>query len=426
MGGKTQSKMKLSANFLKSSLKGNFLLLTITWILMYLTQPIPDTYSSLYYLDLGATPFLLSVMFFAGSLAIAFVQIPGGYLADANGRRDLIVTMSFGTALAYIFYILAPSWHFIVLGLIVQNLCLVYQPALLAMMLDSLPPNKRGIGFNLQTVIVSLVGLPAPLIAAALVLSNGHFVSPQSDMGMRLAYTIVLVAFLSAAALRLKLKETLPSNSRQPRRGILDAFRRYPECARECWQVWGKVPKSAFYLFTTSTVINGLVVSCQLYFVLYATQVLKITAEQWAIVMAFMYLSTALPVIFAGMRMDAVGRKRFLILGYLLHIPAMLLFVTADFNLLLVAFTLFGVGHTLSMNSSQIILGDLVPRELRGKAVGSIQFFMYLAQAGVYLLVGFLYAYVSPQLPFILLAAAALPLSVVVLRKVFEPSVKEV
>jgi hypothetical protein len=51
---------------------------------------------------------------------------------------------------------------------------------------------------------------------------------------------------------------------------------------------------------------------------------------------------------------------------------------------------------------------------------------MYLAQAGVYLLVGFLYAYVSPQLPFILLAAAALPLSVVVLRKVFEPSVKEV
>jgi len=264
--------MKLSANFLKSSLKGNFLLLTITWIVMYSTQPIPDTYSSLYYLDLGATPFLLSVMFFAGSLAIAFVQIPGGYLADANGRRDLIVTMSFGTGLAYIFFILAPSWHFIVLGLIVQNLCLVYQPALLAMMIDSLPPNKRGLGFNLQTVIVSLVGLPAPLIAAALVLSNGDYVSPQSGLGMRLAYTIVLVAFLAAATLRLKLKETLPPNATKSRRGILDAFRSYPECARECFHVWGKVPKSAFYLFVTSTIINGLIVSCQLYFVLYATK----------------------------------------------------------------------------------------------------------------------------------------------------------
>ena len=418
--------MKLSAKFLKSSLKGNFLLLTVTWILMYLTQPIPDTYSSLYYLDLGATPFLLSVMFFAGSLAIAFVQIPGGYLADANGRRDLIVSMSFGTALAYIFYVLAPSWHFIALGLIVQNLCLVYQPALLAMMIDSLPPNRRGLGFNLQTVIISLVSLPAPLIAAALVLSNGSYVSPQSDTGMRVTYLIVLVAFLSAAALRIKLKETLPSDRKQPRRGLINAFRSYRECARECWQVWDKIPRSAFYLFVTSTVINGLVVSCQLYFVLYATQILKISAEQWAIVVAFMYLSTALPAILAGMRMDKVGRKSFLILGYLLHIPAMLLFVTADFSLLLIAFSLFGLGRTLALNSSQIMLGDLVPRELRGKAVGSIQFFMYLAQAGVYLLVGFLYAYLSPQLPFLLLAAVALPLSLIVFWKVFEPHVKEI
>ena len=407
-------------------LKGNFALLILSWLLMYSTQPIPDTYSSLFYLNLGATPFLLSVILFAGSIAVAFVQIPGGYLADENGRRDLIVTMSFGTGLSYIFFVLAPSWHFIALGLIVQNLCLVYQPALLAMMMDSLPPNRRGTGFNLQSVIVSLVSLPAPLIAAVLVLSNGHYVSPQSDFGMRLAYAIVLTAFVLAAIIRTRLKETLPPSGKQRRRRILHAFRSYPECARECWRVWGKIPKSAFYLFLTSTVINSLVVGCQLYFVLYATQVLKITESQWAVVMAFMYLSIALPVILAGLRMDAVGRKRFLVLGYLLHAPAMLLFVTADFNLLLVAFTLFGLGHTLALNSSQVIMGDLVPRELRGKALGFIQFFMYLTQALVYLLVGFLYAYVSPQLPFLLLAAAALPLSLIVVRKVFEPHIKEI
>jgi hypothetical protein len=56
--------------------------------------------------------------------------------------------MSFSTGIACIFYILASSWHFIALGLIVQNLCLVYQPALLSMMIDFLPPEKRG--FRLQ------------------------------------------------------------------------------------------------------------------------------------------------------------------------------------------------------------------------------------------------------------------------------------
>jgi len=419
--------MKLTEAFSGKSafLKGNFLLLILTWLLMYSAQPIPETYSSLYYLDLGATPFLLSVILFAGSIAIAFVQIPGGFLADTNGRRGLIVMMSFGTALSYLFFIFAPSWHFIALGMIAQNLCLVYQPALLAMMMDSLPPNKRALGFNFQAVIISLVSLPAPLIAAWLVLSGGHFVSPQSVFGMRLAYMIVLAAFLIGAAMRVKLKETF-SNGEKNRPKILEAFRNYGKCARESWRIWSQVPRSAFYLFATSTAMNSLVVSCQLYFVLYATQVLRVTESQWALVMAFMYLVIALPVILVGLRMDAVGRKRYLVIGYLLHLPAMLLFVTADFNLLLLAFALFGLGHMLALNGSQVMLGDLVPRELRGKAVGLIQFFMYLTQALVYLLVGFLYAYVSPQLPFLLLAAAAVPLALLVVFKISEPEVKQI
>jgi MFS family permease len=183
-------------------LSGNFLVLIITWVLMYSTQPIADTFSSKYYLSLGATPFLLSVIFFVGSLAIAFVQFPGGYLADKNGRRWLISTMSFGLALGYLFFIFAPSWHFIIIGFVIQNLCLIYQPALMAMMLDSLEPSKRGTGLNFQSVLMALVSLPAPLIAAALVLVNGNYISPQSDFGMRIAFTLVLIGYLTGQTKR--------------------------------------------------------------------------------------------------------------------------------------------------------------------------------------------------------------------------------
>jgi MFS family permease len=142
--------------------------------------------------------------------------------------------------------------------------------------------------------------------------------------------------------------------------------------------------------------------------------------------MAFMYLSITLPALLAGFKMDVAGRKRFLVLGYLLYIPAMLLFVVADFYLLLVVFFLFGLGNMLRVNSSQVLLGDLIPRDLRGKAVGFLQFFLYLAQAIVYLIVGFLYSFVAPWLPFVLLAAAAVPLGLLVVFKISEPSVKEV
>jgi MFS family permease len=414
--------MKLSSIFRGESavLRSNFLILTLSWAIMYFAIPIPQTYASLYYLSLGADKFLLSIIGFAGSIAIALVQFPGGYLADKHGRRWLIVTMTYGLAFGTFFFIFAPSWPFIMLGMIIQSVCGVYGPALIAMVIDSLPPENRGAGYSFQSVVASLVLLPAPLIAQYLVLMFDF------DLGMRVAYTIVMVAYFATATLRLRLKETLPPNDAVSRPKIVEALREYPKSVKESIGVWRKLSKSAFYLFLANISINGIVVSCYTYFVVYATSVLRITELQWALVMAFMYLTIAIPGILAGLSMDIFGRKRFLIIGYLLYIPGMILFVNADFNMLLLAFFFYGLGNMLQLNSYQVLMGDMIPRNLRGTATGCIQFFMYISQALLQVLVGFLYAFVSPQLPFLLLAAAAVPFAVLVALKVSEPTVKEV
>ena len=413
--------MKLSALFRGNSaiLRGNFLLITISWIIMFSAQPIPATYASLFYLHLGASVFLISIMGFAGSIAVAFVQFPGGYLADKHGRRWLIVSMTFGLAVGTLFFIFAPSWPFILIGLLIQNLCSIYGPALMAMVFDSLPPENRGTGYSLQTVLSTVVLLPAPLIAQYLVVTF-HF-----DLGMRIAYTITAIAYFAVATLRLKLKETLISEDAKEKPSLLASLRDYPKAVKEGVSVWRKVPESAFNLFLAIIVINALVVGCQAYFVIYAVSVLKISLGQWAIVTAFMYLSIAVPGIIAGISMDVMGRKRFLILGYLLYVPGMVLFINANFATLLLAFFLFGLGNLLQQNSYQVLMGDMVPRNLRGTAQGCLQFFMYILQAAFQVLVGFLYAFVSRQLPFLLLAATAVPLSVFVLWKVYEPSIRE-
>ncbi len=414
--------MKLSSLFRGGSafLKGNFLILTLSWAIMYFAYPIPATYASLYYLSLGADAFLLSVIGFAGSIAVAFVQLPGGYLADKQGRKWLTVVMTYGLAFCSLFFMFAPNWQFIVLGMILQNLCVIYQPAITAMIIDSLPPKDRGKGYNFQSVVTSLVMLPAPLIAQYLIFLF------EFDLGMRVAYAVFFVAYLVAATLRFKLKETLTLTGNYKRPKILDAFREYPKAVRESLSVWGKVPRSAFFLFLASMGISGMVIACQAYFVVYATTVLQITEVQWAIIQAFMYLSIALPLLFTGLKMDTADRKRFVILSYFMYVPAMLLFVAADFYLALIAFFFFGFGNMLQMSSYQVLMGDLVPRGLRGTVAGCTSFFMYLSQAFLQLLIGFLYAFVSPQLPFLLLAAVAVPLALLVAFKVSEPKVKEV
>ena len=90
-----------------------------------------------------------------------------------------------------------------------------------------------------------------------------------------------------------------------------------------------------------------------------------------------MYLTISIPAIIAGFSMDVMGRKRFLILGYLLYVPGMLLFLHANFDTLLLAFFFFGLGNLLQLNSYQVLMGDLIPRNIRGTAIGSLQFFMY-------------------------------------------------
>ena len=386
---------------------------------MFSAQPISATFASLYFLHLGANAFLLSVMGFAGSIAFALVQFPGGYLADKHGRRWLVTTMTFGLAASTLFFIFAPSWQFIMIGLIVQNLCAIYGPALMAMIFDSLSPESRGVGYSLQSVITTLVLLPGPLIAQYM-LFVFHF-----DLGMRIAYTIMLVGYFAAATLRLKLKETLPPTDSVAKPSFWGLLKTYPRSVKESVYVWRKVPESAFNLFIATIIINGLVVSCQTYFVVYATSILNITTEQWAIVVTIQYLSIAIPVIIAGLSMDKIGRKRFLILGYVLYVPGMLLFINANFSMLILAFFFFGLGNLLQLNSYQVLIGDLIPRGLRGTVTGCIQFFMYIAQAIFQITIGFLYAFVSPQLPFLLLAAAAIPLSIFVFLKIYEPIIKE-
>ena len=401
-------------------LRGNFLLITISWIIMFGASPISGTYASLYYKDLGASDFLLSIIGVAGSLAIAFVQFPGGYLADKHGRRRIVVWMTFGLAVGTLFFVFAPSWQYIVLGMIIQNICAIYGPALMAMVFDSLPPENRGAGFSFQSAITNLVYLPGPLIAQFLIFYF-HF-----NLGMRIAYAILTAAYFAAAVIRFGLKETLPASDNGEKLSFLAVLRDYPRSVKEGLLVWRAVPKSAFHLFLAIITVSGLVVSCQMYFVVYATSILKMSTYQWAIVQTFMYLSIFLPVITAGFFMDKIGRKHFLIAGYLLCVPGMLLFLNGNFYTLLLAFFLFGLGNALQLNSYQILMGDLIPRGLRGKATGCMQFFAFIMQAILQLLVGFMYAYVAPWLPFALLALTMIPVAFFVFWKVQEAEVKEI
>ncbi len=74
----------------------------------------PHPYYQQYVDALGGNtfPMALGVIGFANFFIMGLVAVPGGFLADKFGRRWLITTMTFGMAMSFLFFALAPFWQF--------------------------------------------------------------------------------------------------------------------------------------------------------------------------------------------------------------------------------------------------------------------------------------------------------------------------
>jgi len=419
---------KLKKEF--SFFRGNYLILVISWILMDFAGELPGTYYPDYVRQLGGSATILGLITFASLLALASVQFPGGYLADKYGRRWLISTLTFGVAISYVFYAAAPTWHFILIGAIIANVCLLYQPALLAMMADSLPPEKRGMGFSILNLIMSVATTPAPAFALLLIATYG------SEMGMRIAYVIVTIFFLAAATVRLRLKESMKNTEKID---FKEAIRSYPKALKEGINVWRTVPRSTIFLFFSELIVRFSLSMIQILFLYYAFDILQIGGAptpglplqedpalqlariKWGYVMIALFICMIILSFPTGKLIDKVGRKIPLALSNLLVVPAVLLFIYGNYSTLFIAIPLIGFSQLLGFASYQTLLADFVPQALRGKVTGSMNFFSYIFMAIGGAMGGLLYDGVSPQLPFLLMPILIIPSIVFIAVYVHEP-----
>jgi MFS family permease len=395
-----------------SFIRSNFLVLVLSWLIMDLASEMPATYYGLYIKAIGGSAAVIGVIGFVSMIVQALVQFPGGYMADKYGRRWLVSTMTFGIALSYAFYALAPSWQWIMVGGVVQSLCFVYRPALSAIIMDSLPPERRGMGFSIINLINSVSTTPSPLIAGWLFSRFGLVPS------VRMGYTFALMAFLLAGVIRLRLRETVED----PKKIELgELFRSYPSSVVESIGVWRRVPGSAFVLFVGQFIMSFSIAIFQPIMVLYVVEDLGISEMGWSIILTALFVSMILLSIPAGKLIDRIGRKPPMLAAYAIWAFAIPLFVYGDFNRLLLAMILIGLIQVLLMSSSSALIADLVPREHRGKVSGSIGFFSLIAMSAGQLLGGFIYDNVSHSMPWWLQLAFVVPSFLLVLLFVKEP-----
>ncbi len=388
-------------------MRGNILILFISWIFLDFGGYLVEKFEPVYYSYLGADSIIMGYLFFLYFGTQSILQVISGAWADTIGRKKIITTLTFFYSSTILIFALAPDWRFIALAIVLSNLSLIYQPALWAIIMDSLPKEKRASGFAI-TYLPLIPALIAPFIAGYFLheMQIQHGEISGFILGMRILFGIYFLLALTASIVRLKLKETIKIRKRE---NITSAF-------VDGIRIWKKVNKNAKYVLYGEIVlgfVNGLTVP---FYAIYAMEYMKLNPSLWGAIATIEISIASTLGIPMGMLADKYGKIYFFILGnFILPVEAYLFILGGSF------FFIWGVLSGLTMAvvapSFSGLLADYVPSEKRGRVMGSFQFFIGISAMLGAFISGYIYNF-NHQLNFILLSITALIISIYYLFKI--------
>jgi len=419
-----------------SLLRGNLLIIIVTWAFIEFAREATSTYYSKYVVGLGApemVPGLLQALY---TSVYAIVAIIGGYVADRYGRKNIIAFFTFFVAFSYLLYATAPAWQWLIIAETTLALTSIYIPALQAMIADSIPPEKRGKGYSLTYLITYLAAAPSALVAGMLVARHGIV------QGVRITFFIASTCAIIAAILRtLFLKETLQNKNKKTTRGLReflkDTLSSYKYAVKS-------MKKSLVWLITAYTIFTFSFAACSKYWILYTVDEMGITNEQWALISFASSITYPLAIFPAGFIVDKIGRKKSWILSRILFAAATIIYLLTPkittikislptsiltlqkYHILITDFVMFALALGILGVAVSALQADLIPRELRGRTMAAISLltsFLAIVPGNIY--GGYTYQYLSKTTPFITLLILNIISLTIIILKVKEPKIKE-
>jgi len=348
-------------------------------------------YLSEYMHLLGASDVDIGIATALGSLANMVAVLPGGVLTDVIGRRRSIVIGTWGVTATQFLYAAVVDWRMFVAVYVVDSAMHFYQPALTAILLDSLPPDRRGGGMMLTAVLPQVPWLFLPPV-------GGYLLDVMGIAGMRVSFLVSGAISAAVAFFRMRsLTETVAAREVPLR----DAPKMVAQ-SLAFWRGLGALDALSIYVLALGLVLNAASVPLQRFGVLYATGVLGLDDAAWGaiqsaatgIAMAFGLVMT--PVIdrapratamFSGLLLTAAG---FLVAGLWRHVVALALAALTS-----------GVGFEMVTAVRRAVIGDRVAQASRGRVMGASLALEYMGTVAGGLAGGPLYS-ASPNLSFLL------------------------
>ena len=308
----------------------------------------------------------------------AIYQYPGGWLADHLGRRRAFLIFIGLAAIGYLVYLFAPSWPLVFLGL---AFAMAWQsmasPAIFAIIGDSLPPQRRAMGFTLQSILKRVPIVIAPLAGGALIASQG--VVRGVHAGLLITLVLAVATAVIVSRINIPLQPGAPVNIRG---------------------VWRSFHATLKRLLISDVIIRMCEGMTTVLTILYVINVKGLSAAAYGTLIAIQMSTSILVYLPAGKIADRVGRKPFVILTFVCFALFPLAIISApNFGWLVVAFIIGGL-REIGEPARKAMIVDLARDEIRARTVGLYYLIRSLSITPAAAIGGFLWQ-VTPGIPFI-------------------------
>jgi len=364
------------ADFL--SLERNVSIASAAVFLLGLGEELWKKFLPKYLESLGASTPVIGLFGTAENFFDALYQYPGGWLADRFGRRSAFLIFVILAAAGYLIYLLSPSWPFMFLGL---AFAMAWQsmasPAIFAIIADSLPQERRAMGFTIQSILKRVPIVIAPMIGGALIAALGVVQGIHTG----LIITLVLAAITLLLILRINIE--------------IKVF-----AASSIHGVWRSFHNALKRLLISDVIIRICEAMTGVFTILYVTNVLGLSAVRYGTLIAIQMVVSILVYIPAGKIADRIGRKPFVIVTFLCFalFPLAVIFASS-FTLLVLAFSIAGL-REIGEPARKAMIVDFAREDMRARSVGLYYLIRSLSITPAAAVGGLLWQ-VTPQAPFI-------------------------
>jgi len=359
------------------SLERNVSIASVAVFLFGLGEELWKKFLPKYFEALGATAPIIGLFGTAEDFLDAIYQYPGGWLADHLGRRRAFVIFIALASVGYVIYLISPSWPFLFLGLVfVMAWQSMASPAIFAVIGDSLPRERRAMGFTLQSILKRVPAVVAPIVGGVLIAREG--VVRGVHLGLLLSVGFAVLTLLLVLRINLSVAVSHATNIR----GVWNSF--HPVLKR---------------LLISDVVIRVCEGMTGVLIILYVTNVHRVSVAGFGTLVAVQMVTSILVYIPASKIADRIGRKPFVIATFLCFALFPVAVVLAwSFASLVVAFVIGGL-REIGEPARKAMIVDFARVDVRARSVGLYYLVRSLSITPAAAIGGLLWK-LSPDVPF--------------------------